>query len=401
MIAPPVLSGLPVPSPVPVQPVVCVECGGTPWDMGVCQGVALRERIGEALQTLAALEAVQLMKPRYVPFPVFLRLAELKAARFLRRAFRVAPLSAERRLRGLAFGAGVPFRKLALCGAMEAALSDLGAITSIPVTAACSAVALTRSAVRDGHPMLAHNFDYLPVTQPFYVVRRSLPLNQLRSVEFTVAPLAGAVSGVNEAGLCVTCDYAYATDRGGPAPTVTMLLSEVLAQCRTVEQAVGLLSRTPRVGGGLLMLGDESGTIASVEISSTRLERRDPIQGRDRLGHTNRFHCPAMRAVEVNPQAVHGKRSPEALRGRRVHQSAEEREQTLQRLLDSESVFDRELLHGLMSSHGPSGEPSSGTICMHSNYWHTTASLQLFPVERRLRIAFSPTCMAEYSDFTA
>ena len=55
MIAPPVLSGLPVPSPVPVQPVVCVECGGTAWDMGVCQGVALRERIGEALQALAAL----------------------------------------------------------------------------------------------------------------------------------------------------------------------------------------------------------------------------------------------------------------------------------------------------------------------------------------------------------
>ena len=385
---------------LPTQLVTDLTCAGTPFEMGIVQGQALREKIQGSIQTLANLEAVRLMKPRFLPFGWFWRLAAFKSERFLQRAFAASPLWIEQRLRGIAEGSGVPFRTLAICSAMEAALSDLGPITTIAAIAGCSAMAVSRSASRDGRPMLAHNFDYIPITQPYYFIRRSKPTGKLNSLEFSVAPLAGTISGINEAGLCITCNYAYATDKGGAAPTITMLIADALARFRSVDQAVDFFSKSPRVGGGLLMLGDPSGTIASLEISSTRVERRDPAVGHDRLFHTNRYCCAAMSAIEVDDRAMHGTKSPRPLRGRRVHQSAEARSALFRELIDSEDQFDLASIQKVMSSHGLSHLPSSGTICMHSDYWHTTASLQLFPSERLLRVSFSPTCVAEYRDFT-
>ena len=385
---------------LPTQLVTELTCTGTPFEMGFAQGQALREKIQGSIEALANLEAVRLMKPRLLPFSWFWRLAAFKSERFLQQAFAASPLWIEERLRGIAEGSGVPFRTLAIGSVMEAALSDLGPITTIAATAGCSAMAVSRSASCDGRPMLAHNFDYLPITQPYYFIRRSNPTGKLSSVEFSLAPLAGAVTGINEAGLCITCNYAYATDKGRAAPTVTMLIADALARFRSVDQAVDFFFQSPRVGGGLLMLGDPSGTIASLEISNTRVERREPAAGHDRLFHTNRYCCAAMSAIEVDDRAMHGTKSPRPLRGHRVHQSADERSALFQELIDSEVQFDRVSMQKVMSSHGSSHLPSSGTICMHSDYWHTTASMQLFPSERLLRVSFSPACVAEYREFT-
>lgn len=360
----------------------------------------MREKIHAAFETVANLEAVRLMKPFGLPFRWFLRIAERKAERFLRQAFAAADVAASQRLRGIADGAEAPFRKLALCSALEAVLSDLEPTTFVAVDAGCTAFAATGSATVDGSPILAHNFDYLPVTQPFYFIRRSEPAGGLRSVELAVAPLAGAVTGINEAGLSFVCNYAYAIDKGPPAPTITMLIAEALARFESVDDAVTFFNLTPRTGGGLLMLGDAGGAIASIEISSTRLHRRDPAPGTDRLGHTNRYCSPAMREVELHPSATHNHKAPQALRGRRVHRSAEDRDAEFAGLIDSVPEFDADAVRRIMSHHGPDGTPSFGTVCMHSDYWFTTASLQLFPADRRLRASFSPTCVAEYREFS-
>lgn len=384
---------------LPTLPITAVTCAGDPFEMGVAQGRALREKIHSAFDTVARLEAVRLMKPWGLPFGWFLRIAEAKAAKFLKRAFAAVSVNAADRLRGIAAGAEVPFRKLALCSALEAVLSDLRPTTVVATNHGCSAVAATGSATVDGDPILAHNFDYLPVTQPYYFIRRSEPADGLRSVELSVAPLAGAVTGVNEAGLSIICNYAYAIDTGPPAPTITMLIADALARFETVDSAVEFLANSRRVGGGLLMLGDAAGAIASVEISNTKLERRDPQAGNDRLCHTNRYCKPAMREVELHPEAIHHNKAPKVLRGRRVHRSSEDRDVDLQTLVAEADRFDIASVQSIMSHHGPVGKPSFGTVCMHSDYWFTTASLQLLPAERRLRASFSPTCVAEYEDF--
>ena len=52
-----------------------------------------------------------------------------------------------------------------------------------------------------------------------------------------------------------------------------------------------------------------------------------------------------------------------------------------------------------MSDHGHDDQPSAETICMHSDYWHTTACLQFFPKQRKMRVAYDTACRARYEEF--
>lgn len=69
-----------------------------------------------------------------------------------------------------------------------------------------------------------------------------------------MAPMAGTVDGINETGLAVTFNNAYATDQDRPTPTISMRLAEVLAQCQTVQGACDYLTHSSRWGSGLIML---------------------------------------------------------------------------------------------------------------------------------------------------
>ena len=57
-----------------------------------------------------------------------------------------------------------------------------------------------------------------------------------------------------------------------------------------------------------------------------------------------------------------------------------------------------------MSDHGPVHDDSAGAngnhgLCVHSEYWNTTACLQLEPQRRSMRIAYGPTCRAVFQEF--
>ncbi len=143
---------------------------------------------------------------------------------------------------------------------------------------------------RTGEPIVARNFDYLPLVQPFYLVRESRSQGKLRAFEFTTAPLAGAVDGMNEEGLCITYNYGFTTDEpSAPAAPISMAISEALGRCGTVAEAADWITSRPRWGGGLLMLCDASGDMASLELSSTRSYLRRPASDEDVLFHTNAF----------------------------------------------------------------------------------------------------------------
>src|SRR5262249_60426784 len=83
-----------------------VVCGGTPREMGLAQGRALREKIHAAHAALADLEAFRLVQPWWLPYPLYRWLAERKAWNFF-----AAPLAQNfpevgERLAGIAEGAG-------------------------------------------------------------------------------------------------------------------------------------------------------------------------------------------------------------------------------------------------------------------------------------------------------
>ncbi|MCI0685118.1 MAG: C45 family peptidase [Gemmataceae bacterium] len=379
------------------MPRVEVVCEGNAFAMGVAQGQALRTKIRTAREELTRLEAFRLRQPWWLPFPAYCWIVERKARRLIAGWNNAAPEMLER-LRGIATGAGLGESALALFNVLEAVLGNVTRSTACP--AACSAVAVRGRRSATGRPIIAHNFDYLPVVQPFYILRDSRPTGRARSLDFTFAPLAGAVDGVNEHGLAIAYNYAFTTDApAGPVPPISAAITDALERCRTVEEAVTRVAARPRWGAGLLMLADATGDIASLELSSTGSAVRRPAAGEDAIYHTNCFSTDAMLAIQIPWDAVYTDRAPKPLRGRRLHLSSERRNERFDANLAGDAALGPDDLARIMADHGPTGVADDFTPCVHGTYWHTTACLQLLPAMRSLRVAYATACQARYETF--
>jgi predicted choloylglycine hydrolase len=373
-------------------------CHGSPRQMGLSQGAAMQDKIRAARDdVLIDLEAFRLQQPWWMPFEAYRWLAEQKAFLLLTNTVRRDYPAMKQRLAGLAEGAGVSLKSIYLFNALEPLLSLVGGCTACP--GACSAVAVRGRRSATGEPIIARNFDYLPLVQRYYLVRESRPEGKKRAFEFTVAPLAGAVDGMNEDGLCLTYNYAFTTDAASTVSApISMPISEALENCSTVSEAADWIASRPRWGGGLLMLADATGDIASLELSTTRSRLRRPAAGEDVVFHTNAFSSAHMRDVQIPSEATYTARAPTPLRGRRLHQSSELRDKRFRQLLGENEILGADELATLMADHGPSGAPGDFTPCVHGSYWQTTACLQFFPRTRRMRVAYSTACEARYAE---
>ncbi len=378
------------------RPRIECRCEGEPRAMGLAQGRALRQQIAGVRQCLRDLKAFRLEQPWWLPYPLFLWLAEARSEKALAPALRRDAPSMLARLQGIADGSGLPLRSLCLVNAMEALLSSVQGRTITPPLGGCSAVAVRGGHSETGEPMVAKNFDYMPLVQPFYILRECRPRGGFRSLEFAVAPQAGAVDGVNEKGLCVTLNYAFATDAGSPAPLITMVIAEALAQCVSVNEAADFVMRQPRWGAGILMLADATGDLASLELTNTRAAIRRPAAGQDWLLHTNVCRCPDTCAVQVPESAVFSDRVPRALRGKPVLRWHEDRARRIEDLVQAQKPIGPDRLAAIMADHGPSGTPDGASPCVHTDYWRTTASLQWYPARRSVRASYSTACEADY-----
>jgi hypothetical protein len=387
--------------PRPAPPVrIDVKCSGDPFEIGRRQGVALREKLGLIPAMLHQLEAFRLPKPGWMPFPIYRWLAVRKGARMLLEPLRQQQPEMLKRLEGIAVGAGVKLSLLMLCNVLEPLLASVRGRYVTPPLGGCSAVAVRGARSATGEPMIARNFDYLPLLQPLYSLRATRPAGGFRSLDFIAAPLAGAIDGINEHGLCITYDYAFVVDEPPkPAVPISMAISLALERCRTVAEAANLIATRPRWGGGLLMLADATGDIASLELSNSRAQLRRPAAGEDLVFHSNAFCTAPMREVQVPDDAIFTSLVPTALRNTCVLESSRVRNARFEELLARYSQFTAHDLAVVMSDHGPDGQQSHLSPCVHSDYWFTTATMQFFPVSRRLRIDYASACQANYQDF--
>jgi predicted choloylglycine hydrolase len=366
--------------------------------MGLAQGEAARRRVGEAKRILQRLEVFRLRQPWWLPFAAFRRLAERKAAAMLIRSLREHDPAMLERIRGLAKGSRQSLRAVCLFNAMESLVSSVQQNTVTPGMCACSTLGVRGARSLTGDPIVARNFDYLRLVQPFYFLRDSRPAGGFRALEFTTAPMAGTIDGINEHGLCTTFNYAFVKDQPTSAVPISMAITEALATCRDAETAARQIAGRPRWGAGILMLADAEGDLVSLELSNTRHAIRRPLNGDDAIFHTNHFRTPEMREVEVSPEAIFGQNAPTAIRGRRVLESAEIRWGRFEQLLEADQKFGPDDLADLMSDHGLEGADHR-SLCMHSDYWNTTACLQFFPRQRKMRVSYSSACDAQYTDF--
>jgi isopenicillin-N N-acyltransferase like protein len=143
-----------------------------------------------------------------------------------------------------------------------------GFLDLLPIIA-CSTIALPADASADGVARFGRNLDFpsLGVADRHSVVLVYRPEGRYGFAVVGWPGMLGVLSGMNEHGLALSNMEVRRLPRLPQAMPYTLLYRTVLEQCRTVDEAVELLSRTPRQTANNLMLMDADGNRAVVEIT--------------------------------------------------------------------------------------------------------------------------------------
>jgi hypothetical protein len=145
---------------------------------------------------------------------------------------------------------------------------------------ACSTVTLPAAAAPDGVARFGRNLDFpsFGVADRASVVLIYRPQGHYQFASIAWPGMTGVLTGMNEHGLTLANMEVRRGPRVPTAMPYMMLYRSVLERCRTVDEAVEYLRRTPRQSANNLMLMDADGTRAVVEITPEGVEVRE---GRD------------------------------------------------------------------------------------------------------------------------
>ena len=198
-------------------------------------------------------------------------------------------------LDALAAAAGIEPARMLLANSFLDLLPSIG----------CSTVALPAGASPDGVARFGRNLDFpsLGVAHGQSVVAIVRPAGRHAFVAITWPGLIGVLSGMNEHGLALANMEVSRQPRPPDAMPYALLYRTVLEECRTVEEAIALIERESRQTANNLMLMDQSGDRALVEITPEGILVRRAGEGeplvatnhhrgdRDEPGRCGRYDC--------------------------------------------------------------------------------------------------------------
>ncbi|MDI6874404.1 C45 family autoproteolytic acyltransferase/hydolase [Candidatus Solincola sp.] len=365
---------------------------GSHYEMGYQQGLQMREAIHHFFDHLRDLETFRRKRPFFLPFRTHVVMAAKRAFREAAQDLYDYYPRQKARMEGIAKGAGISEHLLFLALAAETFLAEadyrLGS---------CTAAGLTPERSALGEPVVIKNFDHPEFFQPYYVSRLNRSAETASTLDVTMAPLAGCHDGINEHGLCISCNSGHGTDLPTCSIPVSVLVQEALENCATTEEAVSFLRAGKRSGGAILLVADAEGEMATVELSPNFSGVREPEQGV--LINTNHYRCREMISYDIPHNAFYTTRNVRALRGVRVHESSEMRYARVEQLFSETEVFSLKDLLRVFSDHGESGRGDDNTVCRHGPYFTTTCSLIMLPRSRRVLVTYGHPCESVFTDF--
>ncbi len=288
-----------------------------------------------------------------------------------------------RAFEGLAEGAGLT---LPLMFGLGAVPEIVGA--QMGYTLGCTAIAVAAEASEDGGAQIAYNHDFPPRFGRYNFVRRNHPSDGYRSVSLSYPIMVGSLAGVNERGLALTLNHAFATDFDSkPGLLLTTLVQDCLDRCADVGEALELFRTAPVTNGAILTFADAGGQRAVLERSCS-LARTRSAEG-PLLVSFNKYQHPDMSRVEVPLGAV----SSGLIAGIPLHESNLARAARFKALEDAlPERMSAQALRQLMSDHG-GDKGSANTICRHDDPLSETLwSAVLSTEQKSLRVAFGHAC---------
>ncbi len=144
-----------------------------------------------------------------------------------------------------------------------------------PMTA-CSTITLPAGASPDGVARFGRNLDFpsFNMVDKSTVVLVFHPKGKNAFAAITWPGLIGVLSGMNEHGLCLANMEVTRGMRFPSAMPYSLLYRKILEDCKTVDEAIALLQKTPRQTANNLMLMDAAGNRAVAEITPTSVTVR-------------------------------------------------------------------------------------------------------------------------------
>lgn len=273
-----------------------VELAGSPRQRGREHGKLLHEDIHRRLA-----ETFQATFPGRAPSDVFRRLAPRIAA--VERATSAHAPHLLEEIQGIAEGAELSFQEILLLTGFEAFEAD-----DLGVSSGCTSIATAT----DGRTVVAQNWDGGDRHARYLIgLRLTLPDGTRQLLLASAGGLGW--SGMNSHGVAlVNSDLLLAGRAAAPPSQVTRRLA---LEQRTVHEALDVLRRVPAPAGRSYLLGDRSGALAVVEVSSRRTP--DVRMCRGVAWHANHVESEAL-AVHEDREAL-GKIYPSTLhRGQRA-----------------------------------------------------------------------------------
>jgi hypothetical protein len=150
----------------------------------------------------------------------------------------------------------------------------------------CSTVIVEKERSKTGNPLFGRNFDWLPtdgITEhTLVVVYKGDGKHAFAAI--TVSPIAGVISGMNDAGLSITMNEISIKKSKDKAPfnwkgtPIMLAFRQVLEECTTVAEAEKLLRGMTRTTTCCMTICDKSGGVV-FEITPTNLEVRSAENG--------------------------------------------------------------------------------------------------------------------------
>ncbi len=171
-------------------------------------------------------------------------------------------------------------------GREEGLLLFANTIADLTSGLGCSTIIVEKDRSKTGAPIFGRNFDWQPtkgITEHTLVVVYKGE-GKRAFAAMTVSPITGVISGMNDAGLCVTINE-ISIKRSKDKPEfnwkgtpLLLTFRRVLEECATVSEAEKLLRDLPRTTTCCMTICDKSGG-AVFELTPNNLEVRKHVNG--------------------------------------------------------------------------------------------------------------------------
>ncbi|MDQ7830234.1 MAG: C45 family peptidase [Desulfovibrionaceae bacterium] len=274
-----------------------IELAGTPFEMGLAHGRAMKEAITDFVASIAAVHQANnaYLKAGHETLTAFC----LRNIGFLEK---FSPGLVDE-MRGVAQGAGTTFEEILHLNCFleleDVRAPGLGGRLLPDSLWGCTTVNVMAGASADGRPILAQTYDMEKYYEKYLCLLRLRPENGPQALVVSFAGILG-LCGVNSAGVGLVINKVAATD-ARPGVIYPFIVRKALAAER-IGDALGAAIFSPRATGINYQLAG-SGAAFCAETSATTYALLD-IPGA--IAHTNHYLSERMRAFETPNWLSHG-----------------------------------------------------------------------------------------------